>query len=139
MTADEVMADVMAGVAVAQANRTGLIQFVEHNGACWGLHAQGAPQRGDSLAVVLPREDRVGVAKRILGARLSGLCVPQSVLALVHAEKRPEPKPTRPTKAEIAASISPPVEPEDSPVSNARPAPVPHEVKSPATVQGEMW
>ena len=85
MSADETMAEVMAGVAIAEARRTGLLQVVEHTGAAWHLYSQGAvPLCGEgTLVVVRPREDVVGVAKRILGARLSGLTVPQAVLALV--------------------------------------------------------
>ena len=142
MSADETMAEVMAGVAIAEARRTGLMQVVEHTGAAWHLYSQGAgPLCGEgTLVVVRPREDVVGVAKRILGARLSGLTVPQAVLALVGAERKPEPKPERPAKAAIAATMSPPKPPpEPAPAVKPRPGPVPHQLKPPATIQTEMF
>jgi hypothetical protein len=146
MQADQTMADVMAVVALSEARRTGLIQFVDHTGASWHLHAQGTPPiaGADSLAVVLPGEDRMGVAKRILGARMSGLHVPQDVLALVGAAKALAPKPARSTKAALAASVSPQVAAAVEAVKSYdptphRPSPTPHELKPPATVQGELW
>ncbi len=141
MGSDETMAEVMAAVAVAEATRTGLAQFVKHDGACWRVHGPDAGSVPDAglLAVVLPAEDPMGVAKRIIGMRLSGLCVPQAVLSLVGAARKPEPKADRPTKAEIAASVSPPPPPEPPPAPAPLPPRVPYEVKPPATVQGSLF
>ena len=144
MTADETMAEVLAAVAAAEAGRTGRMQFIEHDGASWYLLTQTSEPMGDALAVVLPGEDPMGIAKRILGARLSGLCVPQAVLGLVGAARPPDPRPKPATKAAIAAAVSPPtppppVEPAPVVIPEPRPAPVPHEVRPPATTQRELW
>jgi hypothetical protein len=148
MHPDETMAEIMATTAAAAARRTGLIQFVEHNGACWNLRAQGAPPMpgADSLAVVLPGEDPMGIAKRILGAKQSGLHVPAAVMQLVTPiAPPPPPKPPRPTKAELARAVSPPasepsrsVEARESSTAN-RAAPVPHDLPAPATIQRELF
>jgi hypothetical protein len=142
MTADETMSDVVAAVAVAEARRTGLMQFIGHDGASWYLLAEGSPPivGVPALAVALPESDPMGVAKRILGAKMSGLTVPQAVLALVNADRKPDPRPKPATKATLAATVSPPTPPPSSPPSpSPKPAPVPHEVRAPATNQRELW
>jgi hypothetical protein len=145
MTADETMSEVLAAVAVAEAGRTGQVRVVAHDGASWHLIRDDSTLAGNrTLAVVLPGEDPMGIAKRILGAKMSGLCVPQAVLGLVGAERKPDPRPKPATKAAIAAAVSPPtppppVEPAPVVIPEPRPAPVPHEVRPPATTQRELW